>query len=199
MHKVFLDVGANNGQSLVAAMAPEFGFYRIHCFEPASACWPKLEALADPRVRIEPFGLWNQNGCAPLFQPGSKGAGIYKKDTARTDTTEVCTFVSASDWMRENIDAGDVVYMKLNCEGAECDILDDLLDFGEFDKVNFIMVDFDVRKIAAHKHREQELRARLAAFPFPRVAFCKDVMRGETHELRIKNWLRLVADATAAH
>lgn len=188
--KVFLDVGANTGQSLMAALEPEFAFDRIVCFEPASACWPRLKALADKRVKIEKFGLWDKDAEQPIFQPGSKGAGMWKKDKGTSDETETCRFVRASDWLRDNVRAKDETFLKLNCEGAECDILDDLLDSGEFEKVSFVMVDFDVRKIAAMKHREEELRARLARFGFPRVAYCKDVMKGETHQDRIKNWLR---------
>lgn len=189
--KVFLDVGANTGQSLMAAMDPAFGFQRIVCFEPARECWPKLKALADSRVRIERFGLWDKTCEKDIFQPGTKGAGIWKKDNGRSDVTELCQFVKASDWFRENLQPGDEVFLKLNCEGAECDILDDLLDSGEFELVSFVMIDFDVRKISAEAHREAETRLRLAGYGFPRVATSKEVMRGETHQDRIKNWLGL--------
>lgn len=173
-------------------------FDRIVCFEPARACWPKLEELAGSaplangavrRVSLERFGLWNRTGEMPIFQPGTQGGGMWKKDRGLIDQTEVCKFRRASDWTRENLRSEDSVYLKLNCEGAECDILDDLLDSGEFEKIAFVMVDFDVRKIASLKHREADLRARLAAFPAPRVTFSKDVMRGETHVARIRNWL----------
>ncbi len=189
--KVFLDVGAHTGESLRAALLPEFGFDRIVCFEPASACWPALQSLTDSRVQIERFGLWDRHCEQAIFQPGSKGAGLWKKDNGRSDETEACQFRKASEWMRDNIKAGDLVYLKLNCEGAECDILDDLLDSGEFEKVAFVMIDFDVRKIAAKRHREAEIRARLVEFPFPRVSSSKEVMRGETHQDRISNWLRV--------
>lgn len=189
--RVFLDVGANTGQSLAAALDPEFKFDRIVCFEPASACWPRLKAMADKRVEIAKFGLWNKDAQQPIFQPGSKGAGMWKKDKGIIDDTEMCQFRRASDWFRDNLKAGDTVYLKMNCEGAECDILDDLLDSGEFEKVAFVMIDFDVRKIAAMKHRQAELEARLAPYGYPRVSTSKEVMKGDTHEVRIKNWLRL--------
>lgn len=192
MSRVFLDVGANNGQTLAAALDPKFKFDEIHCFEPVSACWPRLAELADDRVTIERFGLWNKTCRQEIYQPGSKGAGLWKKDNGRSDLTELCDFRKASKWVRDNVLLGDVVFLKLNCEGAECDILDDLIDSGEFDKITYAMIDFDVRKIASQKHREAELRAKLEPYAFPRVAFCKDVMRGDTHEARIKHWLQLI-------
>jgi FkbM family methyltransferase len=189
--KVFLDVGAHTGETLAAVRDPALGFDRIVCFEPVRGCWPSLKKIADARVTIEPFGLWNRTGQAEIFQPGTKGAGLWQKELPANDTRERCRFVRASDWTRANLRASDEVYLKLNCEGAECDILDDLLDSAEFEKVDFCMVDFDVRKFAALKHRQPEVLARLAAYPFPRVASSKQVMKGETHADRIRHWLGL--------
>lgn len=189
--RTFLDVGAHTGETLAVAKAREYAFDSIVCFEPAPACWPALQTLADKRVRIERFGLWNKTIKAPLFQPGTKGAGIWRKDNGKTDETQACRFVRASDWMRDNVRAGDFVLLKLNCEGAECDILDDLLDSGEFAKVAYVMIDFDVRKIAALRHRQAEVMERLAGYSFPRIATSKQVMRGATHADRIQHWLSL--------
>jgi FkbM family methyltransferase len=198
--RIFLDVGANTGQSLAAALDPIFRFDEIVCFEPVELCWPYLQEIADLRavfpptvlVRIEHFGLWNRSCEWIIHEPGRLGGSVWHKDKARSDASELCQFVRATDWFQKNVDHRDIVYLKLNCEGAECDILDDLLDSNEFAKVWFVMIDFDVRKIASQKHREAELRTRLEPFGFPRVAFSKDVMRGPTHEDRIKNWLRAV-------
>lgn len=195
--RVFLDVGAHVGQTLVAAMDPRFGFDRIVCFEPVGNCWPKLDHIAKSHraasVRIERFGLWDRDCMKPVHRPGSKSAGMWAKDKdqGKSGETQACRFVCASTWFRKNIAVGDTVYLKLNVEGAECDILDDLLDSGEFDKVAFCMVDFDVRKIADLKHRQAEVMARLSGFGFPRVATSKQVMKGETHAERIKHWLDL--------
>lgn len=186
--KTFLDVGAHMGQTLAAVMSSDFD--RIVCFEPAPACWPVLRGLADSRVSVERFGLWNRTCDAPLFQPGTMGAGLWKKDRATVDETQVCKFVRASDWMACTVGAFEQVFLKLNCEGAECDILDDLLDSGQFANVSFVMIDFDVRKIASMKHRQAEVMERLAAYTFPRVAG-KESRVGATHAERIQHWLRL--------
>ncbi len=206
--RIFLDVGANTGQTLAAVLDPELGFDQVYCFEPSTACWEKLELVAAEGmhrmietsrrrtyVKLLQFGLWNHAGEAAIFGPGNKGASLWKKiNHPKYVPTELCRFVRATDWFVENIHAGNTVFLKLNCEGAECDILDDLLDSGEFEKVSYCMVDFDVRKIASQKHREAELRARLEreGVRFPRIAFSKQVMVGATHQERIKHWLRLV-------
>jgi len=192
--RIFLDVGANTGQSLAAALDPIFRFDEIFCFEPVAWCWKYLEKVIDARVKIEHFGLWNKTCPKLIFDPRSKGGSLWKKDKSLSDASELCQFVRVTDWFKENIQAGDTVFLKLNCEGAECDLLDDLLDSGEFAKVSFVMIDFDVRKITSQKHRQFEIleRFRLAGINFPRWASSHQVMVGPTHEARIKNWLRVV-------
>lgn len=192
--RIFLDVGANNGQTLAAVLDPAFRFDEIICFEPVLRCVDRLEDFADARVLIQPFGLWNRTCTQTLYNPESKGGSLWRKDNAQNKGTEICKFRRATDWFKINVRLGDTVFLKLNCEGAECDILDDLLDSRELDKVSYTMIDFDVRKIASQKHREAEIRARLAAgdYVFPQIAFCKDVMIGDTHQDRIRNWLRMI-------
>lgn len=203
--RIFLDVGAHNGETLTAVVDPAFSFDRIVCFEPVWTCWPEILAikyknLIDHRlgiVRVEQFGLWNQTCEKPLFGFGNAGASMWKKsDHRKYNQSELCQFRRATDWFKDNIKTGDTVFLKLNCEGAECDILDDLLDSGEFNKVSYCMVDFDVRKISSQKHRETEIRARFLreGIRFPRWAYTKQVMKGATHQERIKNWIRMVEE-----
>jgi len=190
--RIFLDVGANNGQTLMAALDPAFRFDKIVCFEPVKICRKRIAKFVDARVKIEPFGLWHRTSEQTLYNPDTKGGSLWRKDNVSDKGSEVCQFVRASEWFAKHLTYSDTVYLKLNCEGAECDILDDLLDSCEFEKVTYAMIDFDVRKISSQKHREAELRERLAKIPFPRVAYCHDVMVGDTHQDRIKSWLRKV-------
>ena len=189
--KVFLDVGAHEGSSLNAVRDPKYGFDRIYCFEPASGCWPALESVADSRVTICRFGLWNTTQSHPLYDPGSRGASIFadKFKDARPD--ELAQFVRATDWFRDNLADGVEIYMKLNCEGAECDIAEDLLDSGELARVRSVMIDPDVRKIPSQVHREKELGERLRSAGLTNYFMERDVMVGDTHRERVQNWLRV--------
>jgi FkbM family methyltransferase len=189
--KVFLDVGAHKGSSLNAVRDPKYGFDRVYCFEPAHGCWPALEAVADDRVTICRFGLWNATRQHPLYDPGSSGASIFADKFKEQPADEMAQFVRATDWFRENLAAGDEVYMKLNCEGAECDIAEDLLDSGELARVRSVMIDPDVRKIPSQEHRERELGERLGEAGLTNYFMERDVMIGDTHRERIQNWLRV--------
>lgn len=189
--KVFLDVGAHEGWSLHAVRDPKYGFDRIYCFEPASSCWPALEAVADDRVAVCRFGLWNRTCNHALYDPGSRGASLFEDKFGATPPEEVCRLVRATDWFRENLGGEDEIFLKLNCEGAECDIVEDLLDSGELARVRSVMIDPDVRKIPSLAHRERELRDRLASTGLTNYFMEDEVMVGETHRDRIQNWLRV--------
>jgi FkbM family methyltransferase len=190
--KVFLDVGAHAGWTLMAVRDPKYRFERIYCFEPASACWPALERLADRRVTICRFGLWNETTKRTLYDAGTRSASLHADKFEGSPSSEEVQLVRATDWFRQHLRDDDGVYLKLNCEGAEVDIVEDLLGSGEFARLRAVMIDPDVRKIPSQRHRERELRDRLAATGLTNFALEEDVMIGETHRLRIQNWLRSV-------
>ncbi len=189
--KVFLDVGAHEGGTLKAVRDPKYGFDRIYCFEPARACWPALEALRDDRVTVCRFGLWSRTCEHELYDPGSVGASMFADKFPGTRPGEPARFVRATDWFREHLRADDEIYLKLNCEGAEVDIVEDLLDSGELARVRSVMIDPDVRKIPSQRHRERELRDRLAASGLSNYAMEEEVMIGATHHDRIQHWLHV--------
>jgi len=123
--KIFLDVGGHIGQTLHEVVAARYGFDKIYCFEPAECCWKDLEAFTDPRIELCRYGLWNQTCQKELHGAGGMGASIYSDADALTNdaaTREGAKLTidlqRASDWMASHVKPGDVVYMKLNCEGS---------------------------------------------------------------------------------
>ena len=189
--KVFLDVGAHEGWTLHAVRDPKYAFDRIYSFEPAAACWPALDAINDPRVVICKYGLWNRNAEHELYDAGSRGASLYADKFKDTRDVQTARFARATEWFRDHLNMGDAIYMKLNCEGAEADIVEDLLDSGELERIRSVMIDPDVRKIPSQAHRERELRGRLEAAGMTNYVMESDVMIGATHRERIQNWLRV--------
>jgi FkbM family methyltransferase len=189
--KVFLDVGAHEGETLNAVRDPKYGFDRIYCFEPAPGCWAALERVRDSRVRVCRYGLWKETTTHALYDVGSIGASMFADKFGDERRQQAAAFVRATDWVREHLGSVDDVYLKLNCEGAECDIVEDLLDSGEFTRIRSAMIDPDVRKIPSLAHRERELRDRLAQAGLTNYVMEEEVMVGPTHRARIQNWLRL--------
>jgi hypothetical protein len=141
------------------------------------------------------FGLWNRTCERQLFGAGTLAGSLFPDMPgvdAQAQAPELCRFVRASDWFRENVYVEDTVFMKLNCEGSECDIVDDLLVSGHFARIYALMIDFDVRKIPSQRHRETEIRQKLVQADFKNYRYCDEVMLGSTHVARIQNWLHQV-------
>lgn len=192
--KVLLDVGANTGQTAGPALDPQYGFDRVVCFEPSPSCWPSIEAIGDTRLELCRFGLWKETCKRSLYDPGNLGASIFEdmEYQGRSNESVTIDLVRATDWMSQNISSGDVVFMKLNCEGAEVDIIEDLMNSRELEKIYNAMITFDVRHSSSLRGRELPLRRRLRDAGYRNVSFSEDVMHGATHEDRIRHWLDLV-------
>lgn len=188
--KVFLDLGAHVGETLLAVLDPKYRFDRIVSFEPASGCHGPLARFQDPRITLCRFGLWKETTHLRIFDPGRIGASIFqdKTDLVDRNSSELASFVRASEWFRENVRSVDNVYMKMNCEGAECDILDDLMDSDEITKVQDLLVAFDVREVPSQQGREVEVWNRLRNLDGLRVT-SMDEFRGLPRIGQIQAWL----------
>src|ERR1044072_1228188 len=197
--KVFVDVGSNVGQTVGLLIEPrhgfdtvflKYGFDRICCFEPV----PELQEIIaseynDPRIVINKVGLWKETCERPIFSPGSQSGSIFAdKVNVNPQNQITARFVRASDWFRDNLTDADEVYLKLNCEGCEVDIIEDLLDSNEYRKITSLGVSFDVKKIPSQAHRETEIKRRLQEAGIRNyVDF--DLDQRHSHPIKIHNWL----------
>lgn len=189
MPKVFLDVGAHLGETLEAVREPRWGFDRIYCFEPAEVCWPAIEAVAaeDDRVELCRFGLWLRDDRVALHDPGEIGASMIEAK-ALSDSHAQIEVRDAARWFAAHLGEDDTVVAKINCEGAECDILDRLIEGGQIHQLDELVVHWDVRKIAGQAHREAATKARLDALGVPYRDAETILFGGNTLE-KTRNWL----------
>lgn len=163
MSRIFLDVGSNTGQTIYLILQKKFKMDYIYGFEPSPLCCKILENKFqdNPRVSVIGIGLFSETCEMILYNEGSQGGTVHSdyQTTCSPELRETkCQFVRASEWFKNNIHEGDEVFLKLNCEGAECDIMIDLIDSGEYEKVRATLIDYDVRKSSSAQHKEQELR-----------------------------------------
>jgi FkbM family methyltransferase len=185
--KIFLDVGAHTGETLPAVLDPRFAFDRVVCFEPAPACWPRLRRVQDTRVSVEPFGLWRDTTLMTLHDPGEIGASLFEKKYSHGTDNEQIMVVKASDWFAGNLRREDEVYAKLNVEGAEADILEDLIATGEITKLSALLVHLDIRKVPSQRERADEIVAALERSGIPFAV--ADPAGGPSHVARVHVWL----------
>lgn len=163
--RIFIDVGAHYGETLKVALDPKWGFDRVFSLEPATTCQRVLARYHDRRLVIEQTALSNRNGPSILYGAGLLGGSIYvnKRQHTEKPDEEPIELVRASDWFKANIPAESTVFLKLNCEGSEVDILEDLLEAGMHSQLRSIYIDFDIRKVAGQELRQPQTEARLKA------------------------------------
>lgn len=174
--KIFLDVGAYRGESAEQALG--LNYYDVVCsFEPSKFnvdIIKKKTTLQTDKFRIYDFGLWNETGSTLFYHDGTTGGTVFEdkgyfaseENKKRGDEIELCEFRKASDFVKK-LSMNDEIIMKLNCEGTECDIIDDLFDTEEIIKLAGIGVDFDCRKIPSQIGRRQETIIRLVQYGMP--------------------------------
>lgn len=189
MRKIFLDVGCHYGETLDEVIKKKHNFDKIYAFEPSIENFNILQKYNSDIVSIHNIGLSNIEEVVNLYDAGSGGASIYsdKCDLDNPNKIEKITLIKASEWIIQNLDLNDIIYLKLNCEGSECDIIDDLLDNNIYDRINHVMIDFDVRKIPSQQNRENEILYKLK--DKKNWNRCENVMIGNTHQEKIQNWL----------
>lgn len=165
MSKVLLDVGGHHGQTIELILS-RFKMDRIYTFEPSPVCLEILHKKFDdnPKVTICEFGLFSKTCDITLYNSGSQGGTVWDdyQTTCNPEKREdLCHFVKASDWFKDNLSKDDEIFLKINAEGSECDIVSDLIFSGEYNKVKATLIDFDVRKSPSNKYKEHLLHDQL--------------------------------------
>lgn len=160
--KIFLDIGAHDGETLKVVTEARWGFDRIYSFEPAPSCWSKIEAASTPAVELCRFGLWDQDTTLTLHNAGSIGASVSEDKEPTGDAVE-CEFRDAGRWFTEHLDPNDTIYAKINVEGAEAELVRHLAHTGTLGYIDHLLIHFDVRKVPSKRHLEDETRTLLDA------------------------------------
>lgn len=130
MRKVYIDLGANNGETIKhwLSVFDKQREFDIYAFEP-NPCFEKdLKAL---NVNVHMEAAWINNGTMELFLDESKnadGSSFDKFKTSGQMSKEpiMVPCIDFSEWLRDNFILEDYVVLKMNIEGAEYPILEDL-------------------------------------------------------------------------
>lgn len=189
--KIFLDVGGHNGETLNVALDPKWGFETVHSFEPSTYLFSKLSKIRDRRLIVHKFGLGKHSEFRRLFGAGTVGGSIYKEkrfaDKNSLSFVETVEIQEATTWLINNTKFNDLIFLKMNCEGAEADILENLIKTGFISKIKAIYVDFDVRKIPGQEHRQYLLEEQMTLL---NIDYTTPDKLGTKGEAAIEKWLQ---------
>jgi FkbM family methyltransferase len=156
MRNIFIDIGAHIGESIEIVTSQKYNFDVIYAVEPSPFCKKYLNKFKDQRIEIIPFGFGSENKSTTLFGSGSVGASIFLEKTPYWSVNEKINILKFSQWYQDNITENDLVWIKLNAEGAELEIIQEL-KYIHTQKIVSILISFDIEKIPSLSKQKREL------------------------------------------
>lgn len=169
MTAYFYDGGANTGQTFDwYLLKGNFSSHHVVCFEPsprnlsalAVRCRAMRDRFASVRIVAAALGI---PGLQPFYEGKTPMGDSLSAGRAGTDslTIEVPT-ISLAEYLRTHTEDGDTVVLKLDVEGAEVDVLEDVLTAGPIDRLSQVLVEWH-----GTDPRQAGLTARFAAAGVP--------------------------------
>ena len=157
MNKIFIDAGANIGQSVDNFIKNwnDWEDYEIHCFE----CLPKLFNSFDrfkenPKFTFHNEAVWIEDGTIDFYIGSNIGSSLIKeKKTGALDIANPLTVpcIDISKWIQNNFSKDDYIIFKMDIEGGEYKTLDKLINDNTFNMVDELYIDFHGSKVGKTK------------------------------------------------
>ncbi len=149
---VFLDIGGHKGQTTQQVIKSNL-FDQIYTFEPVPQLASRIESLAKKinkrgtKVEVIQAAIGQDDGEATLYMPGTHSGTIYKNRWENEPESICVPKLDAGKWFRETLNAEDIVFVKINCEGGEVGIIDSLVASQQLNKISNVMIDFDIKRL----------------------------------------------------
>jgi FkbM family methyltransferase len=143
----FFDVGAHNGNTF--EFLGDYKNWKIWCFEPSPRHTVGLldhATSSDYNITVCPFGLGGKTQAVQFFQKNDRQADSFLQafsENNRLGYDIITVMYDISEFILKHTKEEDIIHLKLDCEGAEYEILQSLLDNPKaFDRVKKLMVEF---------------------------------------------------------
>ena len=137
MRKIFLDCGANRGQSIIQAKKQFGDDFEIHSFEAVPILYDKLieKWKHDSKVYLYNNAVWDKKDKVKIYLSlgWSDSSTLYLEKKDRPITSNIYNEIESidiSDFIQTNFLPEDYIILKLDIEGAEYDVLLNLIQTG---------------------------------------------------------------------
>jgi len=154
MKKIFLDVGAYDGDSIkkFRKYVGNHKIYEIHAFEPNPNHWKHFPE-SDTSVTLHKEAVWIYDGDIDFFV-GEQSNGIGSTLMADKTTGQVdydnpvpSKCIDFDRWIKENCSKEDFIILKMDIEGGEFKVIPHMMKGGSFDYLNEIWIEIHPNKI----------------------------------------------------
>jgi FkbM family methyltransferase len=150
MRKVFIDGGANMGQSIEAFCNhyPHAEEFEIHSFEPSNSHFDivkPLNRVAEEYrnkvkgIEIHNKAIWIHDGTIDFYDAGTESSSIlYRTGMIKnpTVTKREVDCVDMGNWIKNSFTKEDHIVLKLDIEGAEYDVIPKMFEDGALEYID---------------------------------------------------------------
>ena len=159
MRKVFIDIGAYNGDSIVAfhKKINDSLDYEIHAFEANPELWHHFDNI---NVTLHKKAVWIEDGEIDFFigedntgstLVGTKTTGgIDYKNPIKTQGIDI------DKWIRENFQPEDRIILKMDIEGGEFEVIPHMIRGGSVKYLKEMWVEMHSNKVTKYFTHDKE-------------------------------------------
>lgn len=130
MRKIFLDCGANRGQSILGAKNQFGSDIEVYSFEAVPVLYNKLvdKWKNDTKVHLYNNAVWDKEDTVKIYisTEWSDASTLYLEKSDRKINKNIYSEVKSidlSEFIKNNFNPNDYIILKLDIEGAEYDVL----------------------------------------------------------------------------
>jgi FkbM family methyltransferase len=167
---IFLDCGAHKGESIAFFLKkiPDANNFKIHSFEcnPTSAKILKEKYKDNQNVLLHESAVWIDDNGLDFFLGNTDGCTVIKsKTTGNLDKKKPIrvSSVSLSKFIFENFKDSDNIILKIDIEGAEYEVLNDLIKTGAIKYVKQLFGEWHHKKIGLPVEQHTKLVSDLSS------------------------------------
>lgn len=152
--RLFIDGGGHDGCSVRKWLHSHPDFETVS-FEPNHLLAPCFEDIKGPLIQS---ALWTEDGEVSFFldETDFDGSSVFQDQSGIVGGKKVTVpAVKLSRWVKENVREDDYCVLKLDIEGAEYPVLEQLFEEGTIERVDELYVEFHLRFLKGRISRER--------------------------------------------
>lgn len=176
LKKVFIDAGANIGQSIENFINSwdDWFEYDIHSFEANPRLTPYFDKFKDiPNIHFYNKAVWLNDGTVEFYlcNDGLASSSVMgNKKTGNLDKhPTIVPSIDISKFIMTNFKKEDFIILKLDIEGGEYELIEHMIDTKAFDYVDMLYLEFHTGKVNKTKEDNELLLERMKSFPGMKV------------------------------
>ena len=167
---VYIDAGGHGGQSIERFKAMTNGMpnITIYSFECHPRCYEKLKTYETENIIVSNSAVWIEDGKLDFYLdmldettdrgfPG-QASTISKTKVNRgipgqftPDSLVKVPCIDFSSWIKSQLNIDDYIYLKMDIEGSEYEVLDKMINDGTINYLDGLDIEFHYHKIGLDK------------------------------------------------